>query len=237
MADNMTVLVVEDDQSLMLGLEENLKYEGYNVLTASDGTSGYEAARQHKPNLILLDVMMPGMTGYDVCRKLREENYFMPIIMLTARQDEFDKVLGFEMGADDYVTKPFSLKELLARIKATLRRENSRQPQAMSQHYEFGECRLDMDSRILVKGNDEIGLTRTEFNLLAYFLKNDGRVLTRDVLMTDVWGTDYYGTQRSLDSFVANLRSKIEPDPKHPSYIHTVHGVGYEFTIESTEAV
>lgn len=222
-----TILVVEDDEAILLGLEENLKFAGYEVVSAVDGPEGLAAAREKNPNLVLLDLMLPGMSGYEICRELRDEGFRAPIIMLTARQDEFDKVHGFEMGADDYVTKPFSINELLARIKAILLRGNRRNEAAAT--YEFGDCVLDGESRILIRKGKELILTRTEFDLLAYFCANDGKALSRDQVMNDVWGTEYFGTQRSLDSFVASLRSKIEDKTSKPKHILTIHGVGYKF--------
>jgi len=221
------VLVVEDDEALMLGLEENLKYAGYEVLTARDGETGLETATSHKPDLILLDVMLPGISGYEVCRTLRDEGLTMPVIMLTARKDEFDKVYGFDVGADDYVTKPFGIRELLARVNAALRREERRQTARAV--FEFDEFVLDTNARTLRRGDEEIRLTHTEFDLLAYFLAHEGQALSRDLLLSDVWHQDYYGTQRSLDTFVAGLRKKIEKDPKNPRRLLTVHGVGYKF--------
>jgi DNA-binding response OmpR family regulator len=229
MSERKRVLVVEDERAIRLGLEENLKFAGFEVLTAEDGPSALKMGSSHKPDLILLDVMLPGMSGYDVCRKLRDAGGTMPIIMLTARQDEFDKLHGFEMGADDYVTKPFSVKELLARVKAVLSRGRARVEEAPE--YVFGDCRLDMQSRILLRQGREVTLTRTEFDLLAYFCRHAGKALSREVVMNEVWGTEYYGTQRSLDSFVSTLRGKIERDAHSPKHIQTVHGVGYKFAM------
>ena len=224
------ILVVEDDEAILMGLEENLKFSGYEVETAMDGRGGLEKAQKTKPDLILLDLMLPGISGFEVCRELRDGGYQMPIIMLTARQDEFDKLHGFEMGADDYVTKPFSIDELLARIRAILLRGNRRE--MTGKMYEFGTCTLDTESRILKNKDKEVKLTRTEFELLAYFCGNEGKALSRNQVMNEVWGTEYYGTQRSLDSFVASLRSKIEEKPSKPKHILTVHGVGYKFLEE-----
>ena len=221
------ILVVEDEEAILMGLEENLKFSGYEVETAMDGRGGLEKARKINPDLILLDLMLPGMSGFEVCRELRDGGYQMPIVMLTARQDEFDKLHGFEMGVDDYVTKPFSIDELLARIRAIMLRGNRRQAEGKT--YEFGTCTLYTESRILKNGGKEIKLTRTEFELLAYFCGNEGKALSRNQVMNEVWGTEYYGTQRSLDSFVASLRSKIEEKPSKPKHILTVHGVGYKF--------
>lgn len=222
-----TILIVEDDEALMLGLEENLTVAGYRVLKAVSGPEGLTLALDRKPDLILLDVMLPGASGYDVCRSLREKKVFIPVIMLTARKDEFDKLVGFDMGADDYVTKPFSIKELLARVKAILARRDK--PAEGQAQYRFGDCVLDTPSRTLTQRGKDVPLTRTEFDLLAYLLANEGKSLSRETLLRDVWGMEYYGTQRSLDTFVAMLRAKIEKNPKAPSHILTVHGVGYKF--------
>ncbi len=222
-----TILIVEDDEALMLGLEENLTVAGYRVLKATSGPEGLKLALDRKPDLVLLDVMLPGASGYDVCRSLREKKVFIPVIMLTARKDEFDKLVGFDMGADDYVTKPFSIKELLARVKAVLARRE--QPATGQEQYRFGDCVLDTPSRTLTLRGKDVPLTRTEFDLLAYLLANEGKSLSRETLLRDVWGMEYYGTQRSLDTFVAMLRAKIEKNPKSPRHILTVHGVGYKF--------
>ena len=221
------ILVVEDDEALMLGLEENLRIAGYEVLTAGDGNQGLKLALDRKPDLAILDIMLPGMSGYEVCKAIRERKLVMPVIMLTARSEEFDKLLGFDVGADDYVTKPFSIKELLARVKAFLRREETALER--QEKYVFDEYALDLNSRVLTCKGREIRLTRTEFELLAYFVANRGKALTREELMRDVWGVKYCGMQRSLDSFVASLRSKLEKDPARPTLILTVHGLGYKF--------
>ncbi len=220
-------IVVEDDDAIMLGLEENLKFSGYEVLTASTGPDGLKAAHDGRPDLILLDLMLPGMSGFEVCRELRDRGVQTPVIMLTARQDDFDKIHGFEMGADDYVTKPFSVAELMARINAVLQR--GRRRDAGGGEFAFGDCQLDGVARTLRRKGRDVALTRTEFELLSYFCAHEGKALSRETLMNDVWGTEYYGTQRSLDSFVANLRVKIEEKPSKPRHILTVHGVGYKF--------
>jgi DNA-binding response OmpR family regulator len=226
-SDAHTVLIVEDEEALLMGLEQNVKEAGYNVLTAKDGKQALEKARTGRPDLILLDVMIPEVSGFEVCRQLRDSGASMPIIMLTARNDEFDKVHGFEMGADDYVTKPFSINELLARLKAVLKR--GKRVSSLPPKFEFGDCVLDTESRILSRQGKELTLTRTEFDLLAYLCSNEGKALSREQVMSDVWGTEYYGTQRSLDSFIANLRQKIEKKAAKPKFILTVHGVGYKF--------
>jgi DNA-binding response OmpR family regulator len=221
------VLVVEDDEGILLALQENLAFAGYDVITAGDGPTGLQAGLDAKPGLVILDLMLPGMSGYDVCRKLRERGCTMPVIMLTARHDESDKLHGFEMGADDYVTKPFSMNELLARVKAVLARTGRRA--APERRYTFDDFALDCGTRLLTRKGREVPMTRTEFDLLAYFLANEGKALSRETLMRDVWGTQYFGTQRSLDSFVASIRAKVEKAPRSPEHILTVHGVGYKF--------
>ncbi|MCX7590905.1 MAG: response regulator transcription factor [Kiritimatiellae bacterium] len=220
------ILIVEDDEALRLGLEENFKAAGYAVLSAGNGPEGLRLGLETAPELIILDIMLPGFSGYDVCRRLRERGKQMPIIMLTARHDEFDKLHGFELGADDYVTKPFSINELLARVRAVLARGRRIQGPA---EFRFGDCVLDLRARTLMRAGKPVELTRTEFDLLAYFCQNEGRALSREVVMNDVWGTQYFGTQRSLDSFVASLRAKIEKKPSKPRHILTIHGVGYKF--------
>lgn len=227
MSRQYTVLVVEDDQTLMLGLEANLVSAGYRVLKAADGVAGLKLARERPPDLMILDLMLPRMTGMDVCKSLRADGARYPIILLTARQEEIDKLMGFEMGADDYVTKPFSVRELLARIKAILTREERTQP--LKEQYRFADFVLDTVAHTLMRKDREIPLTRTEFDLLAYFLAHAGQALTRDQLLKDVWGTENFGTQRSLDTFVAILRGKIEKTPQTPHHIVTVHRVGYKF--------
>jgi DNA-binding response OmpR family regulator len=226
------ILIVEDEEPIMMGLRENLAVAGYEVVEAITGTEGLAKGIKEKPDLILLDLMLPGMSGYEVCRELRDKGMHMPIIMLTARQEDFDKLHGFEMGADDYVTKPFSVEELLARVHANLMRGDRRKDQ--NENFEFGTFILDMGSRLLKKKKngsnlEDITLTKTEFDLLAYFCANEGKALSRDTVMNDVWGMEYNVTQRSLDSFVAALRHKIETDSSKPQHILTVHGVGYKF--------
>ena len=227
MKRQQTVLIVEDDESLMLGLEENLSVAGYRVLTAMTGTAGLKLATERKPDLMLLDLTLPDLGGYEVCKILRDQHNPVPIIMLTARKDEVDKLQGFETGADDYVTKPFSVKELLARVKAILMRAERKQEDAPP--LRFGDYVVDLSARQLTQKGRLIELTRTEFDLLAYLAANEGKSLSRETLLRDVWGMEYYGTQRSLDTFVAMLRSKIEKNPRAPKYILTVHGVGYRF--------
>jgi two-component system alkaline phosphatase synthesis response regulator PhoP len=230
MKGRIRVMVVEDEEAIMLGLVENLKAADYEVVSAGDGIRALKLAQESSPDVMILDLMLPGMSGYEVCRELRGRGLQMPIVMLTARQEEFDKLHGFEMGADDYVTKPFSINELLARIKAILARGRTRS--AGPRRYGFGDFTLDLDTRLLTRRGKTVTLTRTEFELLAYFCRNEGKALSREAVMNDVWGSTYFGTQRSLDSFVANLRAKIEAKASKPTHILTVHGVGYKFVRE-----
>ncbi|MEI6516924.1 MAG: response regulator transcription factor [bacterium] len=227
MKRQQTVLIVEDDESLMLGLEENLAVAGYRVLKAVTGSAGIRQAVDRKPDVILLDLTLPDISGYEVCRTLREGHSAVPIIMLTARKEESEKLMGFETGADDYVTKPFSVKELLARVKAILMRAERKVEEVPP--IRFGDFVMDLSARELTRKNKPVELTRTEFDLLAYLAANEGKSLSRETLLREVWGMEYYGTQRSLDTFVAMLRAKIEKNPRSPVHILTVHGVGYKF--------
>lgn len=220
-----TVLIIEDDPTMLIGLRDNFEFKGYKVVTAADGEKGLNAALNAKPDLILLDIMLPKINGYEICRLVREQKLTMPIIMLTAKGDESDIVLGLNLGADDYVTKPFSIKELLARAAAFLRRTKKETEDV----YEFGGLRLDLVARRLTRKNKEIELSPKEFSLLEYFVKKPGRALTRDEILNAVWGYDCVVTSRSIDRFVTTLRNKIEPDPARPSFIHTIRQIGYRF--------
>ena len=220
-----TILIVEDDPTMLRGLKDNFEFKGYRVVTAADGEDGLNAALNEKPDLIILDIMLPKINGYEVCRLIRKEQLDMPIIMLTAKGEESDIILGLNLGADDYVTKPFSIKELLARAAAFLRRSK----QAEQDVYEFGDFHLDIPARKLTCKVDEIKLSPKEFKLLELFLKKPGRALTRDDILNAVWGYDCYVGPRSIDRFVTTLRNKIEPDPHNPIYIHTIREIGYKF--------
>jgi len=225
-----TVLIIEDDPTMLRGLKDNFEFKGYKVVTASDGEKGLEAALNAKPDLILLDIMLPKINGYEICRLIREQKLDMPIIMLTAKGEESDIVLGLNLGADDYVTKPFSIKELLARAAAFLRRAKKE----VQDIHEFGGYRLDISARRLTRKGKEIELSPKEFDLLAFFIKRQGRALTRDEILNAVWGYDCIVTPRSIDRFVTTLRDKIEPDPSKPVFIHTIRQIGYRF--EPTES-
>jgi DNA-binding response OmpR family regulator len=220
-----TVLIVEDDSTMLRGLKDNFEFQGYHVLTAEDGEEGLNTALNAKPDIIVLDLMLPKINGYEVCRLIRKEKLDMPIIMLTAKSEESDVVLGLNLGADDYVTKPFSIKELLARVEALLRRTRQNTPEV----YTFGDCELDMPARRLTRTGQEIKLSPKEFKLLTLFVKHPGRALSRDEILNLVWGYDSYVGPRTVDRFVTTLRNKVEPDPHNPIFIHTVRELGYKF--------
>ena len=220
-----TILIIEDDATMLRGLKDNFEFRGYRVLTAADGEEGLDTALSCKPDLIVLDIMLPKINGYEVCRLIRAEGLEMPIIMLTAKGEESDIVLGLNLGADDYVTKPFSIKELLARTEAFLRRSK----QADENIYEFADYSLDIPGRKLTRAGSEVKLSPKEFKLLELFLKRCGRALTRDEILNAVWGYDCYVGPRSIDRFVTTLRNKIEPDPHNPTFIHTIREIGYKF--------
>jgi DNA-binding response OmpR family regulator len=220
-----TVLIIEDDSTMVRGLRDNFEYAGYGVLTAADGEDGLNAALDGKPDLVILDIMLPKINGYEICRLIREQNLDMPIIMLTAKGEESDIVLGLNLGADDYVTKPFSIKELLSRAEAFLRRRRRAEPAV----YEFGNCRLDTRACTFMREGKEVRLTPKEFKMLHLFVRKAGSALTRDEILNAVWGYSSFITQRSIDRFVTTLRNKIEPEPHNPTYIHTIREIGYKF--------
>jgi DNA-binding response OmpR family regulator len=218
------ILIIEDDPTLLRGLKDNFITEGYEVRAANDGQKGLDALLKEPPDLLLLDLMLPKVNGYEICRTARSRRLEMPIIMLTAKGQEDDIIRGLELGADDYVTKPFSIRELLARVKAFLRRQGPE-----DQVFEFGECRLDLAAHKLFKGTQEVELTAKEFRLLEFFVKRAGRALARDTILDGVWGDEVIVTDRSVDRCVTTLRSKIEPDPKNPTFIQTIRDIGYRF--------
>ena len=228
------VLIVEDDRTLLEVLQYNLAREGYDVLTAADGAAGLETARSGKPDLVILDVMLPKMDGYEVCRILRQETT-VPIMMLTAKTEETDRVVGLEVGADDYVTKPFSMRELMARVRAMLRRTEMMKKEAESSagapaaRFKVGEFEIDAARHKVSRGGMAVDLSRMEFALLEFLARNQGHVFSRDHLLEKVWGYDFSGDTRTVDVHVSWLRRKIEPDPAHPRHLLTVRGVGYKF--------
>ncbi len=229
------VLVVEDEPTLVETLEYNLSRQDYEVLTAMDGQSALDVARKERPDLIVLDLMLPGLDGIEVCRILRQE-MSMPILMLTARDEEVDKVVGLEVGADDYMTKPFSMRELMARVKALLRRERLIREEISAENgirdeqtLTFDDLRIDMSRREVTRGGENLHLKPREYDLLTFLARHRGMVLSRDLILERVWGWDYDGGSRTVDVHVHWLREKIEPDPKTPTRIVTVRGVGYRF--------
>jgi two-component system alkaline phosphatase synthesis response regulator PhoP len=221
------ILIVDDQQELLTGLALNFRREGYEVLTAADAAAGLELAREQRPDLIILDVMLPGMNGFDVCRELRRAGLEVPIIMLTARSEEIDRVLGLEIGADDYLTKPFSVRELLARVRIHLRR---RPVAPTPTSYRFGDVELDFDRLRAKRQGRALELSAKEFDLLGLLVRRRGEILTRDEILKQVWGYADPPLTRTVDTHILRLRQKIEPDPANPSYIQTVYGEGYRFT-------
>ena len=226
-----TILIVEDERAIVEILKFNLKREGYETLEALDGQTGLQLAQTEDPDLILLDVMLPKMNGFDICKTLRGENRTTPIIMLTAREEEMDKVFGLETGADDYMTKPFSMKELMARVKANIRRRSMEYAPAQSTagQIEADSLCLNPETYQVTKNGTPVDLTQKEYDLLSYLIRERGKVFSREDLMQRVWNYDYYGDMRTVDVTVRRLREKIEDDPGKPQYILTRRGVGYYF--------
>jgi DNA-binding response OmpR family regulator len=222
---NEAILIIEDDPAMLRGLKDNFVFKGYRVKTARDGESGLNEALNAKPDLIILDIMLPGINGFEICRLIRAEKLTMPIIMLTAKGQESDVILGLNLGADDYVTKPFNIHELLARVNAFLRRKH----QEEVRQFQFAEFTLNMDSRQLMRRGKEIYLTPKEFELLCLFVKRSGCALTRDEILKHVWGYDILVTARSVDRCVTTLRGKIERNTQNPAFIKTIRDVGYRF--------
>ena len=221
------ILIVEDEPAMVAGLRDNFEYEGYDVISADDGVAGLERALADDPDLVVLDVMMPRMSGLDVCKQLKAKRPSLPIIMLTARGQEIDKVVGLELGADDYVTKPFSIRELMARVKAVLRRAS---PQAhVPDVYKFSDVEVNIRSNEVLRSGKPIELSAKEFALLAYFISHPAETLSRDRLLDAVWGYDNYPNTRTVDTHIVHLRQKLELNPEEPRFILTVHGSGYKF--------
>jgi DNA-binding response OmpR family regulator len=221
------VLIIEDEPNMVLGLKDSCEYEGYEVAVARNGKEGLEKATNEKPDIILLDVMLPVMSGLDVCRTLRRRGIETPIIMLTARGQETDKVVGLEVGADDYVTKPFSIKELLARVRAHLRR--AAKQVADIENFTFGDVELNFKKYTARKGGQPLELSAREFEILRYLIRHRGEIVTRDQLLDEVWGYESSPITRTVDNHIARLRQKIEPDSSQPQHIITVHRIGYRF--------
>jgi len=221
------ILVVEDDASILRGLADNLACESHDVLTATDGERACSIVREQKPDLVILDLMLPRMSGYDVCRTLRGEGVTTPILMLTARGDESDRVLGLDLGADDYLTKPFSIRELLARVRALLRRTQAAAPSIEVLH--FDDTFIDFKRYEARQADEPIEMTKKEFGVLRYLAARAGEVVTREELLDQVWGYQAMPTTRTVDNHIASLRAKLEIDPSQPRHLQTVHGVGYKW--------
>lgn len=221
------ILIIEDEKDMVAGLKFNLEARDYEVIVAYDGETGYQKAIDEKPDLVLLDIMLPKLNGYEVCKRLKKALPELPIIMLTAKSQEAEIVTGLELGADDYITKPFSVLELLARIKAVLRRGNSESTNP--EVYRFGELEIDLKNYIANKNGETIKLSPREFEILKYFISRRGEIITRDDLLSNIWGYETFPYTRTIDAHIAKLRQKIEEKPNEPKLIITVHGIGYKF--------
>jgi DNA-binding response OmpR family regulator len=221
------ILVVEDDKALVRGLTNSLKQENFEVLSVSDGLQAYETVKREKFDLVILDIILPGMNGLDVCKKLRSDSVQVPILMLTSKKEEMDKVLGLELGADDYLTKPFGMRELIARVKALLRRESA--ITATLDECSFGTIYVDFKKQEATNAKKKIEMSAKEFELLRYFVEREGEVVTRAQLLDDVWGYEVAPTTRTVDNYILSLRKKIEPNPSNPKHLLTVHTAGYKF--------
>jgi len=223
------ILIVDDEPALLRGLSDNLKRELHEVFTATDGEAGYRLVKEKKPDLVILDLMLPKLSGYEVCRQMRSEGMATPILMLTARGEETDRVVGLDMGADDYVTKPFSVRELLARVRALLRRTQTTSMPTIDQ-LTIDNVTIDFRKYEARKSGNPIDLTRREFQLLQALASRPGEVVTRDELLNQVWGLDSYPTTRTIDNHIAGLRAKLERNPNEPCHILTLRGVGYKWS-------
>jgi DNA-binding response OmpR family regulator len=223
------ILVIEDDVSILRGLNDNLTFENYDVEIAAEGIQGLKLALENPPDLILLDIMLPGFNGYDICRKVKEKYPDLPIIMLTARGTEVDKIAGLDLGADDYVTKPFSTPELLARIRAVLRR--GRNEAALLDKYSFGNVTIDFKQYHTFVDDKEIHLTSREYAIMKYLIEHASEVIHRHVLLDEVWGYENYPTTRTVDNYIFDLRKKLEEKPSDPKHILSIRGVGYKFVL------
>ncbi len=221
------ILIIEDDKSILTGLTDNLVMEGYKVISESDGEKGYLKAVEEKPDLILLDLMLPSKNGFDVCRDLRQNQINIPVIMLTAKVEEADKVLGLELGADDYVTKPFSIRELLSRIKAIMRRR--RDIEKDFDEFTFSDVKLNFIHMDASKSGKKIELSLKEFEIMKFFFKHENEVISRNKLLDEVWGYEVFPTTRTVDNYVLMIRKKIEDNPSVPKHILTIHSAGYKF--------
>lgn len=222
-----SMLIIEDDPAILRGLKESFEQENYRVLTAQDGLKGFEMAKRENIDIVILDLMLPGMNGQDVCRELRSAGVSTPILMLTSKKHEMDKVLGLELGADDYVTKPFSLRELHARVKALLRRKTDL-PKDIDE-YSFGSVHIDFKKREAWKNKKPVKLSLREYEVLKFLIRHAGEVVTRHQLLDEVWGYDVFPTTRTVDNYILSLRKKLEANPAEPKHILTIHTAGYKF--------
>ena len=222
-----TILLIEDDPAIALGLKKNLRFEGYEVLTATKGDEGLEVAVQKQPDLILLDIMLPNLSGFEICKTLKRSRVDIPVIMLSAKDQEIDKIMGLDLGADDYITKPFSIRELIARINAVMRRKKRYEKELET--YTFGDVEVDFSARTISRGGRDLDLSPRAFDLLAYFVRHPNEVIDRKQILNKVWGYDYYGTARTIDNFVTKLRQALEPDIRQPRHFVTARGIGYKF--------
>ena len=222
------ILIIEDELDLVKGIKMNLVDEGYEVDYAITGKEGLEKGLKEKPDLILLDIMLPGIDGLEICKELRRNKVDIPILMLTAKGEEIDKIIGLEIGADDYISKPFSIRELLARIKAHLRREN-RSGETVPGVFQLESMKIDFEHYKVIREDEEMDLTSLEVDVLRYLISKDGKVVSRDDLLDKIWGYEKYPTTRTIDNHILKLRKKIELDPNHPRHILTVYGGGYRF--------
>jgi DNA-binding response OmpR family regulator len=228
------ILIIEDEPAIRMALEDDFKFEGYQVDTAATGLEGLEKAMDLDLDIIILDLMLPGLNGLEICKELRKRDIGTPIIMLTARSQEFDKVLGLELGADDYITKPFSMFELHARVKALLRRSEIRNHQSVKDKIYIGPFELDPAKYLFTKNGEPVQLTTIEFDLMRLLMQHSGHVLKRDDILNSVWGEEVYITPRTVDTHIANLRKKIEDDPEQSHWITGIRGVGYKFNSEGS---
>ena len=219
------LLIVEDDPAILRGLELNLQLEGFEVLTATDGRKGLQMATETDVDLVVLDIMLPHLNGYQVCQRLRKQGNDVPVILLSAKAAELDIVMGLDLGADDYVTKPFRVAELLARVKAHLRRRR------VAAAVEFGDVHVDLEAREVRRGGEPVDMSQREFDVLQFLLSREGKALTRETILAEVWGSTYFGTDRTVDNFIQKLRQKVD-GPGEPRHILTVRGVGYRFVAE-----
>ena len=225
--DAEKILIIEDDRAILAGLERNLRYEGFEVTSASEGEKGLEIAFDGNQDLIILDIMLPKVSGFEICRLLKQNKVDTPIIILSTKGQEADKIKGLDLGADDYISKPFSVKELIARVNAVLRRKRRHEDKYES--YSFGRVVVDFRGQSVKRGRKNVEMSAREFKLLKFLIENEGKALDRNSILNRVWGYDYYGTSRTVDNFINRLRQKVEDDPNNPKFIVTVFGVGYKF--------